>query len=82
MKNDPKNAAAQAAAIETIKTARTLAGRNYKLAIQRAWFNGDYSAVGLESIASELQIIRNTLGPTWLFNLRLPHNNAFANSVS
>lgn len=58
--------------VEVLVKARTLVGRSYKARVWRAWFNGRYDAEGLESISTELQQLRNSLGPKFLAAARLP----------
>jgi hypothetical protein len=56
-------------AIEVLRAVKNQLGRNYKSAISRAWFNGNYEAEGLGNHSSALQNIRNIYGPKWLYNL-------------
>lgn len=58
--------------IRTLVAVRAALGRRYKAEIRNAWFDGGYRARGLEQWASELQEIRNQLGPSWLCDVRLP----------
>ncbi len=57
-------------AIEVLRIVKSKLGRNYKSAISRAWFSGDYETEGLGDYSSALQNIRNIYGPKWLYNLR------------
>lgn len=44
----------------------------WKMMIREAWMTGDYSLLRLkENQDSELQLMRNTYGPTWLVNLKI-----------
>lgn len=47
--------------------------RKWRQAISTAWMTGNYSRDGLDiaDLPSELQRIRNTLGPTWLSKVSL-----------
>jgi hypothetical protein len=44
----------------------------WKVMIREAWMSGDYSPLGLrENQDSELQMMRNTYGPSWLVALKI-----------
>ena len=54
-----------------LREVRAHLGRGYKAAIRNAWYNGNYDGECLSQWDGALQNIRNTLGPTWLHNVRL-----------
>lgn len=51
-------------------------GRNWKDALRRAWFDGDY--MGFTGESAYLQQVRNTFGPSWLIRLRLLDNGGWS----
>lgn len=57
-------------ALEILGTVKARLGRNYKAAIRDAWMSGNYHGCGLDEWSSQLQTIRNRLGPTWLVNAK------------
>ncbi len=58
-------------AVALLRQIRLLLGRNYKSSIRDAWMTGNYSGHCLDQWSSELQQIRNTLGPSWLAQVRI-----------
>lgn len=59
------------AAIEYV---RAVFPNRWKKVIQEAWMTGDYSTIPgrSENLESVLQFLRNSKGPSWLFNLKMP----------
>lgn len=56
--------------LDLLRTVKAKLGRNYKSAIREAWMNGNYSNHGLSEWSSQLQNMRNNLGPSWLVDAR------------
>lgn len=63
---------------EVLRRARKAFGsmRGWKLAISMAWMHGNYDTYGLDSMAGELQSLRNRRGPHWLHTTRLGKDKA------
>jgi hypothetical protein len=61
---------------EILRKVKELNGRTYKQKIRWAWMSGNYRGelnlhgLGV-NIESDLQRIRNTLGPSWLHRVRV-----------
>lgn len=55
---------------EVLREVRDRHGREYKKLIWSAWMTGRYEYEGLGKWQCELQLIRNSLGPTFLQNVR------------
>jgi hypothetical protein len=74
----PDDSASSESDKELLRRARKAFGstRGWKLAISTAWMYGNYEAHGLDSLAGELQSLRNRRGPRWLHDTRLGKDNA------
>lgn len=52
---------------------RDLFPKRWKVMIHQAWQTGDYSPItSRNGLIATLQQLRNTKGPGWLFNVKLP----------
>ena len=60
-----------ALALPVLAAAKAQNGRRFKSQINLAWMTGDYTKDNLGAWSSQLQRIRNTLGPTWLANVNV-----------
>ena len=59
--------------LEALEYLKARFPNRWKSMIRDAWMNGDYSPLCLKENQDQLlQLLRNTRGPTWLMNLKLP----------
>lgn len=58
-------------AVEVLRVVAAKYGRNYKSRIRDAWESGLYESLGLADWDQQLQIIRNTFGPSWLTKVKV-----------